>query len=97
MAHRKSRKFSPEFRESAAREVLEKGRSFGDVARDCGVTEQTIRNWVHALRVESGAAESDLSADERSWLRALEEENRKLREENEFLGKSVAFFAKKYL
>ncbi|WP_458691382.1 IS3 family transposase [Nocardia tengchongensis] len=87
MAQRKSRKFSPEFRESAAREVLDKGRSFGDVARDCGVTEQTIRNWVHAFRAESGEAESDLSTDERSRLRALEEENRKLREENEFLGK----------
>ncbi|WP_442790935.1 transposase [Nocardia sp. NBC_01327] len=97
MAQRKSRKFSPEFREAAAREVLVGGRSFTDVARDCGVTEQTIRNWVHACRTESGEAESDLSTDERGRLRALEEENRKLREENEFLGKSVAFFAKKYL
>ncbi|WSJ17704.1 IS3 family transposase [Nocardia sp. NBC_01327] len=87
MAQRKSRKFSPEFREAAAREVLVGGRSFTDVARDCGVTEQTIRNWVHACRTESGEAESDLSTDERGRLRALEEENRKLREENEFLGK----------
>ncbi|WP_433560405.1 transposase [Nocardia sp. CA-151230] len=32
----KSRQFSPEFRETAAREVVEKSRAVADVARDCG-------------------------------------------------------------
>ncbi|MGY2092996.1 hypothetical protein [Nocardia gipuzkoensis] len=42
MAPKKSRHLSPEFRE-AAREVVEKSCAVADVARDCGVTDQTIR------------------------------------------------------
>jgi transposase-like protein len=37
---KKSRGFTPEFREAAAREVVEKSRPVPDVARDCEVTRK---------------------------------------------------------
>ncbi|MFI9818763.1 transposase, partial [Saccharothrix variisporea] len=40
MAHKKSRRHSAEFREAAAREVVDRSRPVDDVARDCGVTGQ---------------------------------------------------------
>lgn len=95
MAQKKSRQFSPEFRETAAREVVEKSRPFADVARDCGVTDQTIRNWVKNFR-STHASDSELSISERARLKELERRVRELEEENRFLGKSVAFFAKKH-
>ena len=95
MTQKKSRGFTPEFREAAAREVVEKSRPVPDVARDCGVTPQSVRNWVkeyRAVRAES----TDLTSDERKRLQDLEKENRKLREQMEFLGKASAFFAARY-
>ena len=95
MAQKKSRGFPLEFREAAARDVVEKSRPVADVARDCGVTGQTVRNWVKDYR--STRSESvELSSDDRKRLRELEIENRKLREQLEFMGKASAFFAARY-
>ena len=95
MAQKKSRVLTPEFRESAAREVVEKSRAVADVARDCGVTGQTVRNWVREYRA-TRPREDELSSSERERLRELEKENRKLREQLDFMGKASAFFAARY-
>ena len=95
MAQKKSRGFTPEYREAAAREVVEKSRPVADVARDCGVTAQSVRNWVKAYRAVRRDS-TDLTAEERARLQELEKENRKLREQMVFLGKASAFFAARY-
>ena len=96
VAQKKLRHFSLEFRETAAREVVDKSRRFDDVARDCGVTGQTIRNWVREFRVTHAATDPGLTVGERARLQELERRVRELEEENQFLGKSVAFFARKH-
>jgi transposase len=87
--------YSPEFREMAVREVIDRSRSIADVARQLGVIEQTLGNWVKLYRESHAGEEPPLSVPERARLKELENENRELRMENEFLGKSVVFFAKK--
>ncbi len=42
--------YSPEFREAAVREVIDKSRSMADVARENGLVAQTLGNWVAAWR-----------------------------------------------
>ena len=88
-------KFSPEFREAAVREVIEKSRPVADVARENGLVAQTLGNWVSAWRTEHIEDEPVLTLSERARLKQLEREVRELRMENEFLGKATAFFAKK--
>jgi len=88
-------KFSPEFREAAVREVIEKSRPIADVARENGLVAQTLGNWVNAWRTEHVEDEPVLTLSERARLKELEREVRELRMENEFLGKATAFFAKK--
>ena len=95
MAQKKPRVYPPEFREAAAREVVEKSRPVADVARDCGVTNQSVRNWVNEYRKDRTES-TELTTDERKRLQELEKENRKLREQTEFLGKASAFFAARY-
>ncbi|MEU6580578.1 transposase [Nocardia sp. NPDC046763] len=87
MAQKKSRQFSPVFREAAAREVVEKSRLVADVARDCGVTDQTIRNWVKQFQRTNSAADTGLSMPEHARLKELERRVRELEDENRFLGK----------
>lgn len=88
-------KYSPEFREAAVREVIDKSRPIADVARENGLVAQTLGNWVTAWRVDHAGDEPALSLSERARLKELEREVRELRMENEFLGKATAFFAKK--
>jgi transposase len=88
-------KFSPEFREAAVREVIEKSRPIADVARENGLVAQTLGNWVSAWRSAHVGDEPVLTLSERARLKELEREVRELRMENEFLGKATAFFAKK--
>jgi transposase-like protein len=80
----------------AVKEVIDRSRSMADVARELGIVEQTLFGWVKKYRDANIVTEPELSLPERSRLKELERENRELRLENEFLGKSAAFFAKKF-
>ena len=90
------RSFTPEFKEEAAKLVVESTRPVASVAREVGVNEQTLRNWVNDYRTKHAADEPALTVTERARLRELEKEVRELRLEKEFLGKAAAFFARKY-
>ena len=89
---RAKRTFSPEFREEAVKLVIETSRPIAAVARDIGVGEGTLGNWVAAYR--RAGEEPALTISERERLRQLEREARELRMENEFLKKAAAYFAK---
>ena len=89
----KYRKFTPEFREEAARMVVETSRPIADVARELGINETSLGNWVRAYREEHAGDEPPLQLSERARLRELERENRELRMKNEFLAKAAAYFA----
>ncbi len=43
-------KYTPEFRDTAVREMTDKSRPIVDVARELGMVAQTLRNWVAAHR-----------------------------------------------
>jgi transposase len=87
------RKFTPEYRDEAVKMVLEGSRPIAEVARDLGINESTLGNWVTKYRGEHPASE-DLNISERARLKELEKEVRELRMEREFLKKAAAFFAK---
>jgi transposase len=87
--------YSPEFRAEAVREVVEKKRSMADVARSLNLVPQTLGNWVNAFYKSRDADGTELSVAERARIRELERRVSELEEENEFLGKACAFFAKK--
>ena len=90
----KRRKFTAEFREEAVKMVIESGRPIAQVARDLGIVEGTLGNWVGGYRREHAGEEPPLSVNERARLRELEREVADLRMEREFLKKAAAFFAK---
>ena len=90
----KYRKFSPEFREEAARMVVETSRPIVDVARELGINETSLGNWVRAYRERHAGEEPPLQLSERARLRELERRNRELEMENAFLKKAAAYFAR---
>jgi transposase len=88
------RKFSSQFKAEAVQMVIETGKPIAEVARDLGVHDATLGNWVRAWRDANTEPEPELSPVERARMSELEEENRQLRMENEFLKKAAAFFAR---
>jgi transposase len=86
--------FSPEFREEAAKMVVDGSRPIAQVARELEVGETTLGNWVKAYREKHAADEPPLELSERARLRELERQNRELEMENVFLKKAAAYFAR---
>ncbi|HET8658502.1 MAG TPA: transposase [Micromonosporaceae bacterium] len=87
------RRFAPEFREGAVRIVRETGKSIAAVARDLGIKEGTLANWVamDRHRREDGAG---LSPDERAELVRLRAEVAELTMERDVLKRSVVGWVK---
>jgi transposase len=85
--------YSLQFRLEAVRLLRSSDRSVPQLARELGVSPQSLRNWSVQLDVDEGRADG-LSSSEREELRRLRRENRILSEEREILKKAAAFFAK---
>jgi transposase len=91
---RPKKSFSPEFRDEAVKMVIESSRPIAQVAKELGIHDGTLGNWVNVYRREHAGEEPPLSINERARLRELERETRDLKMENEFLKKAAAYFAR---
>ena len=91
---RPRRSFTDEYKTSAVRLVLDEGQTVAAAARDLGLTESSLRNWVEQARADRTHGKTGLTTAEREELARLRKENRILLEEREILKKATAFFAR---
>jgi transposase len=90
---RNRRQFTAEFKGDAVELVRTSGRPIAEIARELGIYDSTLGNWVRQDRIDHGEQEG-LSTEERARLRQLEAENTKLRMERDLLKRTVAFWVK---
>ena len=98
-AKKTTNKFSSEVRERAVRMVQEhrgdypsEWAALNSIASKIGCTGETLRHWVRQAERDAGSR-AGLTTDERTRLKALERENRELRQANEILRKASAYCA----
>jgi transposase-like protein len=90
---RRRGRYPKEFRRDAAALVIDQKRTVADVAKELGVVDQTLGNWVRQERIDRGEREG-LSTDEREELTTLKREVKRLTMERDLLKRSVAFWVK---
>ena len=90
---RTRRGFTKEFKRDAVELVRSTGRPIAAVARELGIYDSTLGNWVRQDRIDRGEEEG-LTTEERARLRELERENARLRMERDLLKRTVAFWVK---
>jgi transposase len=100
-AKKATKSYSPELRERAVRMVLDHQGGHasqwaaigsGSIAEKIGCTAETLRLWVRRAERDQGDCDG-ATAEMRDRLKALERENRELRQANETLRKANAYFA----
>ncbi len=84
--------YPAEFKEEAVRLARTSGKPTSQIARDLGVSFESLRHWIKQSEIDAGDRQG-LTTDEREELSRLRRENLTLRQEREILKKAAAFFA----
>jgi transposase len=92
-----TKRYDETFKNEAIRLALSGGKSIAETARDLGIKETLLYNWISKAKQSKAKIPSDefQNASELvDELNRLRKENARLKEEREILKKAAAFFAK---
>ena len=92
----KGKRYTPEFKEQAAREVVDNSLPIAQVAREIGVNDTTLGFWVKDYRKKMSGQPLPADMPDQERIRELERRNRELEMENAFLKKAAAYFAREH-
>ena len=92
-AKRPRRKFSDGFKRDAVEIVTSSGKPIAQVARELGIYDSTLGNWVKQHEIDRGVRDG-VTTGEREEVVALRRENAHLRMERELLKRAVAFWVR---
>ncbi len=87
---RPRRKFTEEFKADAVAMVEESGGQIAKVAKELGIYDSSLGNWVRQAREEAAGAPT---AAERAEIRELKKELERVKRERDILGKATAYFS----
>jgi transposase len=87
--------FSKEYKEEAAKLVLEQKYTIMEAAASLGIHERNIRRWIEELRAgQKSCQKSKQGCSEQCNVNDLQKKIKRLEMEKEILKKAAAFFAK---
>jgi transposase len=87
---RPRRRFTDEFKADAVAMVEESGGQIAKVAKELGIYDSSLGNWVRQAREEAAGAPT---AAEREEIRELKKELERVKRERDILGKATAYFS----
>lgn len=89
-----SERFTPEFKEEAVRQVVERGHAVAEVSARLGVSSHSLYKWVKAIKPDKSEQEARELIEAKSEILRLRAQLRRTEEERDILKKAARYFAK---
>ena len=89
-----SPRFTPEFKEEAVKQVVERGYSVAEVSARLGVSAHSLYKWVKAVTPDKSEQQSKELLDAKHEILRLRAQMRRVEEERDLLKKAARYFAK---
>ena len=89
-----TKRFTPEFKEEAVRQVTERGYAVSEVAARVGVSTHSLHKWVKAVAPDRAEQRAGELLEAKSEILRLRAQLRRAEEERDILKKAARYFAK---
>jgi transposase len=83
-----------EFRRRAVELARQRSKPIAELAKDLGISESCLRNWLAQADVDENGSQTRLSSAEKKELTELRKDKRRLELEVEILKRAAAYFAR---
>ena len=90
----RNQRYTPEFKEEAVRQVLERGHTVPAVAQRLGVSAHSLYKWVNAVKPSDHESQANELIEAKSEVLRLRAQLRRAEEERDILKKAARYFAK---
>ena len=89
-----SQRYSPEFKDEAARQIVDRGYSVAEVSKRLGVSAHSLYKWVKAAKPDNTEAQAAALIEAKSEVLKLRAQLRRTEEERDILKKAARYFAR---
>lgn len=89
-----SQRYSPEFKDEAARQIVERGYSVAEVSQRLGVSSHSLYKWVKAVKPDQTEQHAAELVETKSEVLRLRAQLRRTEEERDILKKAARYFAR---
>ena len=87
-------RYTPEFKDEAARQIVERGYSVADVSERLGVSAHSLYKWVKGVRPGQTDEQAAALVEARSEVLKLRAQLVRTEEERDILKKAARYFAR---
>jgi len=88
-----NQRYSPEFKDEAVRQVVERGHSVSEVAERLDVSANSLYKWVNAVKPNNADEKAQELIEAKSEILKLRSQLRRSEEERDILKKAARYFA----
>ena len=87
-------RYTPEFKDEAARQFVDRGYSVTDVSERLGVSAHSLCKWVEAIKPDKTEEQAATLIEAKSEVLKLRAQLRRTEEEHDILKKAARYFAR---
>ena len=89
-----SQHYTPEFKDEAVRQVLDRGYTVAEISQRLGVSSHSLYKWVKAVKPDTTQQHATELIEAKSEILTLRAQLRRTEEERDILKKAARYFAK---
>ena len=86
-------RYTPEFKEEAVRQIIDRGYSVSEVAQRLGVSQHSLYQWVKAVKPNQSEQQAQALVDAKREILKLRSQLQRVEQERDILKKAARYFA----